>query len=75
MTDETPTTAPAAESEAAHATADAPAELFNRLELDEFSRDDSQAGKAIGRLLAIFFLYTVVAMTFAGVWTLSQMGD
>jgi hypothetical protein len=43
-----------------------------QLSPDEFAaldREDVQAGKLIGRLLAFFFLYTVVVTILAAWWT------
>jgi len=39
---------------------------------DEYAaldREDAQAGKLIGRLLAFFFLYTIVVTILAAWWT------
>jgi len=35
---------------------------FNSNELQQFDADDAHAGSAIGKMLALFFLYTVIAM-------------
>lgn len=52
------THAPAAES---HAPAlENPFELT---ELKQFGEDDAEAGRAIGKMLSLFFVYTVLAMT------------
>jgi hypothetical protein len=44
-------------------------ELFNRQEVAQFDADDVTAGRAIGKMLAIFFLYTVIAMSIVAWWT------
>ena len=44
-------------------------ELFSRRELDQFARDDEEAGRRIGKILATLFIYTVVAMSVVVVWT------
>ena len=51
--------------------ANEPAELFNRAELKHFDSEDRQAGGAIGKMLALFFLYTVIAMSAVAYWTFS----
>ena len=43
--------------------------IFEREELARFDADDTQAGRAIGRMLALFFFYTVVIMSFISWWT------
>ena len=50
--------------------ADAPAAPpFDREELSELEAEDRHAGSVIGKMLALFFLYTVIAMIIVGVWT------
>ncbi len=44
-------------------------ELFDNSEIAEFDADDVTAGRHIGKLLAFFFLYTVIAMGVAALWT------
>lgn len=57
----------------AHAPA-APAALdFEKNELAQFDKDDTTAGTAIGRMLAVIFLYTIFAMSIAGWWTYGAM--
>ena len=57
-----------------HATAPASLEsLFNREEIAQFDADDVQAGRAIGKMLSLFFLYTVIAMSFVAWWTYSSV--
>lgn len=51
-----------------HAPASSPAD-FEKSEIEMFDRDDVTAGTAIGRMLAIIFLYTILAMSIAGLWT------
>ena len=54
------------------AVTESPAEekpLFDGEELTQFDADDSQAGNMIGKMLALFFLYTVIATSFVAWWT------
>jgi hypothetical protein len=44
-------------------------QLFDREDVAQFDRDDVQAGSAIGKMLALFFLYTVIVMALAAYWT------
>ena len=44
-------------------------ELFSRRELDQFARDDEEAGRRIGKILAVLFIYTVIAMSVVILWT------
>ena len=46
-----------------------PENPFEREELAQFDADDVQAGKAIGKMLSLFFLYTLIATAFVGWWT------
>jgi len=36
---------------------------FSSADLKQFDADDAEAGRAIGKMLSLFFLYTVFAMT------------
>ncbi len=49
--------------------ATATAELFDKAELRQFEADDVEAGRAIGKMLSILFIYTVVAMAIVSIWT------
>jgi hypothetical protein len=55
------------------ATAVAPVEeskpLFTDEEIKQFDADDTEAGSAIGKMLVLFFLYTVCAMSHVAWWT------
>ena len=51
------------------------ATLFTAVQLEEFEADDVVAGSAIGKMLSILFLYTVLAMSFVGWWTFTQDAD
>ena len=52
------------------ATAVAIPELpFTERQIDQFDADDGDAGRAIGKMLALFFLYTVIAMSIVAYWT------
>jgi len=57
-----------------HTTAPAPLEsLFDRKEIAQFDADDVQAGRAIGKMLSLSFLYTIIAMSFVAWWTYSSV--
>ena len=45
------------------------AELFTPAERSQFDRDDTDAGRAIGKMLSLFFLYTVIVMSICAWWT------
>ena len=47
--------------------------LFTAVEIEQFEADDVVAGSAIGKMLSILFLYTVLVMSFVGWWTLSSI--
>jgi len=36
--------------------------LFQRTELTQFADDDREAGMAIGKMLSVLFIYTVIVM-------------
>jgi hypothetical protein len=42
---------------------------FTDQQVEQFEEDDGDAGKAIGKMLALFFLYTVIAMSGVAWWT------
>ncbi len=46
-----------------------PAVPFTGQQIDQFDADHGDAGRAIGKMLALFFLYTVVVMSGVGYWT------
>jgi hypothetical protein len=63
---------PAAEAtvtEQPYLAADGP--LFDRDTLRQFEADDQQAGGAIGTMLALFVLNTVVVKSIVAAWTFS----
>lgn len=45
-------------------------DLFTPREVKQFGQDDAEAGAAIGKMLSLFFLYTVLAMAVStfGTW-------
>jgi hypothetical protein len=43
--------------------------LFEPDEFAQFDRDDTAAGSHIGKMLALFFLYTVIVMALVAWWT------
>ncbi len=59
-----PTAAPAADQD-----------LFSRDDLKQFASDDVEAGSAIGKMLTLFFAYTVVAMSLVAWWTFSDTAE
>jgi hypothetical protein len=52
---------------------DLPENPFEREELAQFNADDVIAGKAIGVMLSMFFLYTMIAMSIVGFWTFCKV--
>lgn len=46
--------------------------LFTPVEIEQFEADDVVAGSAIGKMLSILFLYTVLVMSFVAYWTYAQ---
>lgn len=46
-----------------------PQNPFDPDELEQFDRDDVDAGKHIGVMLSAFFIYTVIVMSVAGLVT------
>ncbi len=50
----------------ATATAEPEPPLFTDEEIRQFGEDDKQAGSVIGKMLALFFLYTVIIMAWVG---------
>jgi hypothetical protein len=46
-----------------------PEHPFTAGELSQFDDDDSTAGRAICRMLSLFFFYTVIVMGLSGLWT------
>lgn len=47
--------------------------LFSAVEIEQFEADDVTAGSAIGKMLSILFLYTVLAMGLVSWWTFSSV--
>lgn len=52
-------------------TTDAP--LFTAVEVEQFEADDVVAGAAIGKMLSVLFLYTVLVMSFVAWWTYDSL--
>lgn len=48
-----------------------PDELFHKSDLTFFDSEDGHAGSVIGKMLSLFFLYTVLAMAIVAYWTFS----
>ena len=61
-----------AESEQAEESTEPFDDHFERVDIEQFSDDDTAAGTAIGKMLALFFLYTVIVMSLSAWWTFSQ---
>jgi hypothetical protein len=59
------------ESRDANAAPDESEETFNKADLHFFDAEDGQAGSVIGKMLALFFLYTVIVMALVAYWTFS----
>lgn len=58
------------ETQAADAQEETTSEpLFGREELRQFEADDVEAGGAIGKMLSLLFIYTVIAMSAVSLWT------
>ncbi|MEZ6132537.1 MAG: hypothetical protein R3C59_28055 [Planctomycetaceae bacterium] len=55
------------------ATPDKP--LFTAVEIEQFEADDVVAGSAIGKMLSMLFLYTVLAMSFVAWWTFTSLQE
>jgi hypothetical protein len=53
----------------------APDELFDKTQLKYFDSEDGHAGSVIGKMLSLFFLYTVLAMSLVAYWTFSAVGE
>jgi len=47
--------------------------LFDAGELAEFAADDAAAGGNIGRMLALFFVYTIIGMGISSWWAYHVM--
>jgi len=52
-----------------HAPTENAQPLFTDVEVEQFGADDVTAGKAIGQMLSLLFLYTVIAMGLVSWWT------
>lgn len=55
-------------SEHSH-TQDEPEIPFSPQEVRQFDEDDAEAGRAIGKMLSIMFLYTTIVMTISALMT------
>jgi len=62
---------PAEQNAPAAKTADEsyPGSEFNKQDLAEFSADDTEASANIGKMLTIFFAYSLFAMMVVTAWT------
>ena len=49
--------------------------LFSAVEVEQFEADDVVAGSAIGKMLSLLFLYTVLAMSLVAWWTYSSNSE
>ncbi|WP_437231130.1 hypothetical protein SH661x_002385 [Planctomicrobium sp. SH661] len=62
-------------SEHATTTPESESIPFSPSDLKQFDSDDAEAGRAIGKMLSLFFLYTVIAMSgaaFATYWWITH---
>ncbi len=48
---------------------------FDKSERALFDQEDTSAGGNIGKMLALFFVYTIIAMSIAGWWTYRSLID
>lgn len=51
------------------ATHEPPEPAFDSTDVQYFQEEDRAAGRAIGKMLALFFLYTIVFASIAAYWT------
>jgi hypothetical protein len=49
--------------------------LFTAIEVQQFEADDVVAGSAIGKMLSLLFLYTILAMSFVAWWTYTSVSE
>ncbi|MEW4527892.1 MAG: hypothetical protein ACF8PG_08310 [Maioricimonas sp. JB045] len=56
------TTAESTQTAVANPPGDQEEHLFDRSELKQFDADDVEAGRAICKMLSLFFFYTVIVM-------------
>ncbi len=52
-----------------------PDPLFDKTQIKFFDSEDGHAGSVIGKMLSLFFLYTVFAMSLVAYWTFSVVGS
>ena len=57
------------------ATESFPGSNFNRADLEEFAADDAKASGNIGRMLVLFFGYSLVALIVVTTWTVWAMSE
>ncbi|MBS0266302.1 MAG: hypothetical protein JSS02_30510 [Planctomycetes bacterium] len=60
-------------SETATGTAFSPD--FDRREIDTFGKEDGQAITVIGKMLVLFFFYSLLVMSAVAIWTLTGKGQ
>jgi len=76
MSDEQTASLTVPEESAPIATMPPPGEpLFEQDELQQFDADDVTAGKALCKMLSLFFFYTVIVMAIAGAWTMASIAN
>ncbi len=49
-----------------------PAAPFSQQQIDQFDTDDGDAGRALGKMLATFFFYTVIVTLIVAWWTFTR---
>lgn len=54
------------------ASAESEEPLFSSADVREFEAEDVAAGRAIGKMLSILFIYTLIAMSIVSVWTATR---
>jgi hypothetical protein len=72
MSDQVHMTEQAADTHVLATAVAVPEMPFTERQIDQFDADDGDAGRAIGKMLATFFLYTVIVMLGVGYWTFKR---
>lgn len=62
----------AAVTTAEHAPAASSEPLFSKEDIAGFESDDVAAGRIIGKMLSILFIYTLIGMSIVSYWTSIQ---
>ena len=59
----------------AHAPDASTEPLFTVAEVEQLSNDDVTAGRTVGKMLTLMFLYTVLAMSLVSWWTVRSVAN